>query len=250
MVQKRSGVLVKARIYSCNLIVFCLKKLLPMNQQTFYAILFLGIFLLLVGMAHALYKLFGISTENSRKFLHVSGGFLSLCSPLFFTNHLWVLLLCSLAFVLLLITYFKHWLPSIHQTQRKSIGSVIYPVSVYFCFLVAAQKNNFLLFYLPISLLTVSDTIAEIVGKKWGVNSRKIMYSQKTFAGSISFAISALVISTGWGLLSNLAFLQIISVSVIITVIATVAEMVSTRGWDNITVPLITLASLLIVLKV
>jgi len=76
------------------------------------------------------------------------------------------------------------------------------------------------------------------------------MYSQKTFAGSISFAISALVISTGWGLLSNLAFLQIISVSVIITVIATVAEMVSTRGLDNITVPLITLASLLIVLKV
>jgi phytol kinase len=190
--------------------------------------------------------MFGVSTETSRKFLHVSGGFLALSSPLFFTSHWWVLMLCSLAFLLLLFTYIKHWLPSIHQTRRKSIGSVIYPIPIYLCFLIASQKNNTLLFYLPISLLTISDTIAELGGRRWGTASGSLMNSQKTVAGSISFAISALVISIAWQMKSNDSLVQISFISLMITVIATVTEMVSTRGLDNITVPLSTLACLLL----
>ena len=217
-----------------------------MRQQTIYAMIFLGIFLLLVLVAHVLYKIFGVSTETSRKFLHVSGGFLALSSPLFFTSHWWVLMLCSLAFLLLLFTYIRHWLPSIHQTRRKSIGSVIYPIPIYLCFLIASQKNNTLLFYLPISLLTISDTIAELGGRRWGKASGNLMNSQKTVAGSISFAISALVISIAWQMKSNDSLMQITIISLTITVIATVTEMVSTRGLDNITVPLSTLACLLL----
>jgi phytol kinase len=217
-----------------------------MSQQIIYAMIFLGIFLLLVLVAHALYKLGHVSTETSRKFLHVSGGFLALSSPLFFTSHWWVLMLCSLAFLLLLFTYIKHWLPSIHQTRRKSIGSVIYPIPIYLCFLVASQKNNTLLFYLPISLLTISDTIAELGGRRWGKASGNLMNSQKTVAGSISFAISALLISIAWQMKSNDSLMQITIISLTITLIATVTEMVSTRGLDNLTVPLSTLACLLV----
>jgi phytol kinase len=217
-----------------------------MSQQTIYAMIFLGIFLLLVLVAHALYKLGHVSTETSRKFLHVSGGFLALSSPLFFTSHWWVLVLCSMAFLLLLFTYLKHWLPSIHKTRRKSIGSVIYPIPIYLCFLIASQKNNTLLFYLPVSLLTVSDTIAELGGRRWGKASGTLMYSQKTVAGSLSFAISALLISIGWQMTANLSYLQIAIISVAITLVTTLTEMVSTRGLDNITVPLSTLACLLL----
>jgi dolichol kinase len=215
-----------------------------MNQQTVYAIVFLCLFLMLVGIANALYRLFNVAPENSRKFLHVSGGFLALCSPLFFSSHWWVLVLCALAFLLLLVTYLKHWLPSIHETKRKSIGSVVYPIPVYLCFYVAAQKNNELLFYLPIALLTVSDTLAELGGRKWG-GSRKLMYSQKSVAGSISFALSALLISIGCSIGSNFSLQQIFILSITTTLVATVAEMISTKGLDNLTVPLSTLACLL-----
>lgn len=220
-----------------------------MNQQIVYATIFLGIFLLLVGVAHALYKFFHVSSENSRKFLHVSGGFLALSSPLFFTSHWWVLVLCSLAFLLLLFTYLKHWLPSIHQTKRKSIGSVIYPIPVYICFFVAAQKSNDLLFYLPISLLTVSDTMAELGGKKWGNGSGRLMQGQKSVAGSMSFAISALVISIACAYFSNIPIQQMIILSIAVTLISTLTEIISTKGLDNITVPLITLISLLLLLN-
>ena len=217
-----------------------------MNKQPVCAIIFLGIFLLLIGLTHALYRLFDVSSEYSRKFLHVTGGLLALTAPLFFTSHWWVFILCSLAFLLLLFTYLKHWLPSIHHIERKSIGSVVYPIPIYLCFLVASNKNNDLLFYLPISFLTICDTLAEVGGKKWGNKSRSLMYQQKTVAGSLSFAVSALAISIAWGTISNLTFLQFIFICTATALVSTATEMISTKGWDNITVPLVALACLLL----
>jgi len=219
-----------------------------MGQQTIYAIIFLSLFLLLVAIAHLLYRIFRVSPEVSRKFLHVTGGILALCSPLFFRSHWWILLLCSLAFLLLLFTYIKRLLPSIHQTKRKSIGSVVYPIPIYFCFLVASDKSNDLLFYLPVSLLTISDTMAELGGKTWGMRSRKLMYSQKSIVGSISFAISALLMCVVWGVVFNLPLQEMIVLSIATTLMATITEVISTRGLDNITVPLVALVSLLFLL--
>lgn len=250
MVQNRSVAVVKAKIIFLQFNSILFEETNAMNQQLIYASIFLGIFLLLVGIAHSLYKFFGISSEHSRKFLHVSGGFLALSAPLFFSSHWWVFILCSLALLLLVFTYLKHLLPSIHRTERKSIGSVIYPIPIYLCFLVATNKNNDLLFYLPISLLTISDTMAELGGKKWQARSKWLVYRQKTVAGSISFAVSALAISIAWGIIFNFPFHQILVFSITITLIATITEMLSTKGWDNITVPLITLACLLLLLPV
>ena len=87
--------------------------------------------------------------------------------------------------------------------------------------------------------------MAELGGKRWGIKSRKLMYSQKTVAGSISFAFSALLISIAWGIISHLTLQQIFIFSITTTLVATTAEMISTRGLDNITVPLVTLACLL-----
>lgn len=216
-----------------------------MNQQIVYAFIFLGIFLLLVIAAHVLYKFLNVSPENSRKFLHVSGGILALFAPAFFTSHRWVLVICSLAFLLLLFTYTMQWLPAVHQTRRSSIGSFIFPIPLYLCFLIAENRNDELLFYLPISFLTISDTIAEWSGKRWEGHSLRLMNQQKTLIGSTFFAISALLIATGWGIAFGLRFEQIILIAITVSLIATVTELISTKGWDNLTVPLITVACLL-----
>jgi dolichol kinase len=216
-----------------------------MNQQIVYALIFLSIFLLLVVVSHVLYKVFNISSENSRKLLHVSGGVLALFAPVFFTSHWWVLILCSLAFLLLLFTYIKKWIPAIHETSRSSIGSVIFPVPLYLCFFIAENRNDELLFYLPISFLTISDAIAQWTGEKWGTHSLQLMHKQKTLIGSTGFAISALLIATGWAIAFRLGFEQIILIAFTTSSIATVTELISTKGWDNITVPLITVVCLL-----
>jgi phytol kinase len=210
-----------------------------------YALIFLSIFLLLVVMSHVLYKFLGVSSENSRKFLHVSGGILALFAPVFFISHWLVLVLCSLAFLLLLFTYLKQWLPAVHQTDRSSIGSVIFPIPLYLCFLIAENRNDELLFYLPISFLTISDSIAQWSGKKWEKHSLRLMNKQKTLIGSTFFAISALFISTGWAMVFELQFGQTILLAFTTSLIAAVAELISTKGWDNLTVPLVTVVCLL-----
>lgn len=217
-----------------------------MKLQIMYALIFLSIFLLLVIISHVSYKFLKILSENSRKFLHVSGGVLALFAPVFFTSHWWLLILCSLAFLLLLFTYIKQWLPAVHQTARSSIGSVIFPIPVYLCFLIAENRNDDLLFYLPISFLTISDAIAQWTGKKWELHSLQLMNKQKTLIGSTFFAISALLISTAWGSVLRLEVDQIILLAFTTSLIAAVTELISTKGWDNLTVPLITVACLLL----
>src|SRR5688572_23930019 len=98
-----------------------------MNPQLLALFIFLGILLLLIGITEFLYRRFKIPAEVSRKFLHVSGGLICLLLPVFFSSHWWVLMLALLSFLLLLVTYLKDMLHSIHKTKRYSIGSIIFP---------------------------------------------------------------------------------------------------------------------------
>jgi dolichol kinase len=71
------------------------------------------------------------------------------------------------------------------------------------------------------------------------------MNGQKTAAGSTGFLISALLVAIAWGIIYKLNPVQIIQLSIITSLIATAAEMISIKGLDNLTVPLATLACLL-----
>ena len=217
--------------------------------ETAYAIAFLLIFLLLVGIAQWLYRGLHVSAEGSRKFLHVSGGLLALAAPLFFRSQRPVLLLCGLAFLMLLVTFLKNWLPAVHRTRRNSIGSVLFPIPIYLCFVIAKQQDNDLLFYLPVSLLTISDALAEWAGARWAGRTPVLVKGQKTLAGSTAFGLSALLLALAWGRLFQLNASESIAMAMVIASVATITELVSTGGWDNLTVPLVSLSGLLLLLE-
>jgi phytol kinase len=213
-----------------------------MNIEWTRAFLFLSIFLALVATAHLLYKIAGLTTETSRKFLHVSGGILSMFAVLFFRSHWTVLFLCIAAFVFLLFTYVKNLLPAVHETKRRSFGSILFPIPVYICFLCASILHSDLYFLLPISFLTLSDTMAEWSGKKWGNRTTSFFNGQKTLAGATGFFITSLLLASAWIFLYkiglNYGWILILTCSLF----STLAELVSTKGWDNLTVPLTALA--------
>ncbi|MDJ1469787.1 phosphatidate cytidylyltransferase [Cytophagaceae bacterium DM2B3-1] len=205
------------------------------------SILFVVAFLLLILITEWLHKKLHVDSEICRKFLHVSGGFLTLLFPLFFKSYLWVLLLCTLAFTILLATRILGKLSSVHQVRRKSIGSVIFPIPICICFWVSENLNNTLLFHLPVLVLSISDTFAEIGGKKWGHTSMRFS-GGKTLIGSIFFAASCLVISLFvFSIGSSLNIAQQLFFSLIITLCATLTESVSFKGLDNLTVPIVVL---------
>src|ERR1043166_8899619 len=145
-----------------------MQTLLLMSPEFLTTVILLLLFLILIIIANYLYKHYRWSSENSRKFIHVAGGILCLVGFRFVHSHWYVLILCSIAFTILLITFIKKTLPSIHNTRRISFGSILFPIPIYFCFLASKHWNNNLFFYLPVFLLTISDTLAEWGGNKWG----------------------------------------------------------------------------------
>ena len=213
-----------------------------MHIQFLSLLFFLILLLVLIGITEGLYRYLKVSAEQSRKFLHVSGGLMCLLLPSFFTSHWEVLILASLSFLLLFITYAKEMLPSLHQTKRKSVGSVLFPMPVYLCFLIACLKDNNLFFYLPVSLLTISDTAAEIGGNKWGQSGKQFFDSQKTLIGSLCFYITALIVCFIWlFFIYNYPLNIIIKISLLMPLLTAVAELVTLHGWDNLTVPAVTI---------
>jgi phytol kinase len=220
-----------------------------MSNQLLSALIFLGIFGLLIVFTQILHKVFNVKSEVSRKFIHITGGILSLFFFHFFKSHWWVLLLCCIAFLILVITYIKKLLPGIHKTNRLSFGSIFFPIPVYICFLAAINLQNNTLFYLPISVLTISDPAAEWGGKRWGRYSRSFFHEQKTLAGSLCFAVSSFFISLIWlEVIFKVPFIKCLLISVSISIIVTAIELISLRGFDNLAIPLSTLGLLILFL--
>jgi phytol kinase len=209
-----------------------------MSREFLATIALLFLFLVLILITSYLYKNHNWSSENSRKFIHVAGGILCLTGFRFIHSHWYILILCSIAFSILLVTFIKKSLPAIHKTRMVSFGSVLFPVPVYFCFLASEYWNNDVFFYIPVFLLTIPDTLAEWGGHKWGDHTISFFNKQKTLAGSICFAVSSFIIcifllfyfiSPSTELLVGYSFL--------LTLTTTVAELLTLKGFDNITVP-------------
>jgi len=169
--------------------------------------------------------------------------------PSIFTNHWWLLILAGIAFIILLVTYKTKQLASIHQTKRYSVGSVLFPVPVYLCFLISEKAENTLYFYLPISLLAISDTAAEIGGNLWGQHTRSFFRGQKTLAGSLCFFITAFFVCFICFRANSLHLDHILFFSIIISLCTAITETITLHGWDNLSVPAITvlLLSLLLI---
>jgi len=192
----------------------------------------------LMGITVLLHRNAGWSTEQSRKFLHVSGGILSLTLPLFFQSHWWVLALAVVAFGILLFTFLRRLMPAVHATKRNSVGSVLFPIPVYVCFLVAELQHSLLYFWLPVALLAFADTAAEIGGNRWGKYSRPFFGGQKTMAGTLCFGCTALLVCIiCLRDLYAVDFTRATIVTIVITVATTLAEWRTLRGWDNLSVP-------------
>jgi phytol kinase len=213
-----------------------------MNPQLLSLLVFLAILGGLMLITVCLHRYLKLPTEQSRKFLHVTGGIMCLFLPSFFQSHWWVLSLSLITFLILLVTYTRKWMPAVHETKRYSLGSILFPIPVYACFLMAELNGNGLYFYLPISLLAISDTAAEIGGVKWGAMSKQFFNGQKTLVGSLCFFITSIFVCAGWlygGF--HLPVKDALLLTILITLISTMAELVTLHGWDNLTVPAATL---------
>lgn len=210
-----------------------------MNLEISNIIYFAVVFLLLFGITDALHIFLKLKSGLTRKIVHVATGLIVLLFPFYFENHLSVLVLCASFFILLIISILFKFLPSINKVKRKTFGSIIFPVSIYIAFYVYAIEGSLLFYIIPMAILAISDTLAELVGSTFKWRPFKTLGQTKTLGGSIAFFVSSFVISA----ISILYLAEIeleynILISLSIALITTVLEAFSHRGFDNLTIPL------------
>ncbi len=201
-----------------------------------------GISLLLV-LNEANYRWFKIKGEYSRKIAHVLATLATLPFPYVFSSHWYVLGLAVLFFGVLWFSQRIQQLDSIHDITRDSYGSFLLPLAIYVTFLIYTFSGDPVMYILPITILAICDPVAAIAGMSMKKHNRILSLpgipSKKTVAGSMAFFLSSGLISVvflSWG--QEGAIIKVVSVSVIIAFVGTLAELFSWRGSDNLTIPL------------
>jgi phytol kinase len=217
-------------------------------------IIYSVLYLLLFGCTDLLYYKFNIGVEYTRKVAHVCTGIISLTFPLYIDN-IWQVAVLSVSFLgLMALSERFKWFKSITAVERKSYGSWLFALSVLLCF-IAAKLWRFEFFYLPILTLTVADPIAAILGKKLNYKPVMIFGQTKTLGGSIAFFIAASFVSVAFCEIARaysydcLFSIENYSYFILVALVATLAELFSTKGWDNLTIPLSVIGMLLLLMS-
>jgi dolichol kinase len=230
-----------------------------MSKEIINTILLASAFLLLFGLTELLYHKLKVKVELTRKLAHFGTGLLTLLFPVMLGNHWFVLLLCA-SFALILLASLKlNMLKSINAIDRKSYGSILYPVAVYSCYLFYNYHSNkngklpdsYIYFYLPILSLAICDPLAALFGKRFPYGKYKVACGTKTIVGSSAFYLSSVVLSVimlTFFATHSLSFAFILRTSILIAATACLAEALSGKGTDNLTIPVSVLAALILFL--
>lgn len=202
-----------------------------------------GFFLTLFTVAELLYRFAKINAEYTRKFVHIGTGLLTMLFPIMFTHYAWVVGICTLFFIVLSLSIKFGFLPSINAIERKSHGSLSYPIIVILAFIFYYFKKSdlsqdYFYFYIPVLTMALADPAAALFGKKFPIGKYLIGKEQKTLVGSFAFFIVAGLVTFLLLPTNNLLFL------ILIPLVAALAEAFSTKGLDNLTIP-ITIISIL-----
>lgn len=210
-----------------------------MSENLLNTIYLAGAFLVLFASAEFFYHKLKLRAELTRKYVHIFTGLLTMLFPPFIENHWFVLLLCGSFFFILLASLGLGLLPSINAVERKTRGSILYPIIVYGCFLLFKEYNQFMFYYIPILILALCDPVAALVGVRWPMGKYQTFGITKTMSGSFGFFILAIIICLGLMLsLEEISLLTIITLSIVISLVTTLAESFTHKGYDNLSIPL------------
>jgi uncharacterized protein (TIGR00297 family) len=209
--------------------------------------------MILLTFAEQIYRRFPRRAEALRKFIHIATGVAVLPAPLLFKSW-WPIFLITLGFAA-----FNAWaicrgrMKSMHEVSRASWGTFYYPLS-YALLLLFFWPRNFMLLSIPFAVMAFGDAAAGIIARQ--IPHRQMLplpWDKKSRQGSAAmFFISALIIAAGLALFRashNLSWGNGIMAAIAIGLMAAVAEALSYRGSDNLTVPLLTALGLFVILK-
>ena len=205
--------------------------------KLFVLFLFLIIFLILISELG--YKRKILSAPSNRIIIHLFTGLAVSASPFLFSNNIQPIILAFLFFLINLISYNNNNLKSFHDIGRESLGTIYFPLS----FIIISGPFWDYSYQIAASfiILAVADPLASFVGNRKKVTHKyKIAGDIKSIEGSVIMFTTTLVLIT---LFSDFIFIDFNILNTIIAIIIcsiaiTFAESISSKGSDNLTIPI------------
>ncbi len=223
-----------------------------MNYNFKYYVIYAVLYGVILLAGEGMYRILKLKPEWSRNFSHLAAGIISLPYPWLFSSHWWVLALAIQSSLILYLSRARGLIPSHYKSAEESMGSYLFFASIYLCFLAFSYLGRPHYFVFPILILSVSDVSASIIGRYFGRKPsgffKKLYAEGKTFAGTLAFFFSAFIVLT----LAFYSYMQsgiiyAIGLAFLISLPTAITEAKSSKGYDNLFVPVIMLIIMYII---
>ncbi|MBT5760913.1 MAG: DUF92 domain-containing protein [Candidatus Marinimicrobia bacterium] len=185
---------------------------------------------------------FGIlSAEATRKWVHFLVGISLALSPLYFLSNIQPALLAIIFIILNSFAYYRDEFKGINSQSRVSYGTIYFPIA-YLVIVIWFWDYSELL-AISLGILAISDPLAAQVGQSTLKPIKfKIWNDEKTIQGTLAFFSSAvMIIYMGAHFFFDFSNSYILGLAVFTGLGATIAEITSNKGTDNISIPLVSL---------
>lgn len=192
----------------------------------------------LVGAAEVVHRWRRLSSDFTRKVIHVGVGMLSWALPVLFDSPWPFIGVCAFFGVLNFLDWRFGLVPSMASSDRSNLGTVYFPIAAALVVWLFWERPP--LMVAALMPLTWGDGLAPVVGRAVGRHPYTVLGHTRTLEGSAAFLAAggfftwlALWLAAGPPELTPAAALAPALVTAVVT---TLAEGVSVWGLDNLTV--------------
>ncbi|CCV64629.1 hypothetical protein, similar to phosphatidate cytidylyltransferase cdsA (2.7.7.41), putative fragment [Alteracholeplasma palmae J233] len=190
-----------------------------------------------IGLAEILKKKKVLGDEASRKLIHIGVSnwwFLMF----YFFDQIYYAIAAPIIFIILnYVSYKTNLIKSMERSGKGNLGTVYFPISLLLLVIASMTFTTPLVGGIGILVLGYGDGLAALLGKKFG---KKQIINHKTWVGSITMFLVSFLVSTllmvGY---SSISIQYILLYAGLVGILATLIELLTPKGLDNLTLPLL-----------
>ena len=195
-------------------------------------LVFIG-FIMFFLLLNKLEKSETLNSELIRKILHIGSGFGGLALPFIFEKKSSVMILG----VIFLAALISIRLIKNRISGFRKFGDIYFIISILGLWIVSSEDK--IMYSLPLIILMFSDAFAALIGEFYSKYKFDTGFGTKSVEGSVTFFLTTYFICINFFLFfSNIKSINIVLVSLLLSILAMILEMISWNGLDNIFVPL------------
>ena len=192
-------------------------------------------------------RVLGWAPESSRRVVHIGVGLTVAASPTWFTSPGPIYGLAAVFVVGNAVALGLGWFRGMHAIERRSVGTVVFPIALIVALVLCWGPVGERIWAMQVAfaVLALADPAASWVGTRVGRPRDRGGLGEKSWAGSLAFAVVTFVVTLLLLHTTSPASVRPpVLASLTVALLATVAEALGRRGWDNLWIVLAALVAL------